>query len=79
MSEKMVLMEFFGNPILGHGFLMEKESLPQKIYPFPFSSHPLWLKRQTYILGAAKNFGSNFDRMKKCENEGQNEKQKKSC
>ena len=69
----------FWNPILGHGFLMEKESLPQKIYPFPFSSHPLWLKRQTYILGAAKNFGSNFDRMKKCENEGQNEKQKKSC
>ena len=30
----------FCNPILGHGFLMEKESLPQKIYPFPFSSHP---------------------------------------
>ena len=31
----------FWNPILGHGFLMEKESLPQKIYPFPFSSHPI--------------------------------------
>ena len=69
----------FCNPILGHGFLMEKESLPQKIYSFPFSSHPLCLKRQTCILGAAKNFGSNFDRMKKCENEGQNEKQKKGC
>ena len=69
----------FWNPILGHGFLMEKGSLAQKIYSFPFFSHLLWLKRQTYILGAVENFGSNFDRMKIYENEGQNEKQKKSC
>ena len=54
---------------------MEKGSLAQKIYPFPFFSNLLWLKRQTYILGAVENFGSNFDRMKIYENEGQNEKQ----
>ena len=58
---------------------MEKGSLAQKIYSCPFSSHVLWLKRQTYILGAVENFGSNFDRMKIYENEGQNEKQKESC
>ena len=69
----------FWNSILGHGFLIEKGSLAQKIYPCPYSSHVLWLKMQTYILGAVENFGSNFGRVKKCENEGQNENQKKSC
>ena len=63
---------------MGHGFLIEKGSLAQKIYSCPFSSHVLWLKRQTYILGAVENFGSNFGRVKKCENEGQNENQKKA-
>ena len=35
----------FWNPIFGHGFPMEKESLAQKIYHSPLSCHPLWLKR----------------------------------
>ena len=53
---------------------MEKACLAQNIYHRPFSTDPIMLERITYILGAVENFGSNFDTMKKFQNEGQKEK-----